>query len=151
MYVYLVQHGKPRSKEEDPDRSLSEEGLRDVEKTAHYVSSIKVGRICHSGKLRAAQTADVFGRRLGAKVSEKDGLAPLDDPDVWADRMARSEEDTMLVGHLPHLQELASLLLSGDRKAGIVEFRMGGIVCLKKDNEAGKWSLQWMLVPDRLN
>lgn len=146
MYLYLVQHGVPMSKEEDPGRPLSEEGASAVESTASSVSSfVGAGRIFQSGKLRAAQTAEIFGRHLKAVVKEADGLNPMDDPSVWAERLKDEAEDTVLVGHLPHLQKLASLLLAGDSGTRVVEFKMGGVACIKRDEEG--WSLQWMVVP----
>jgi phosphohistidine phosphatase len=55
-------------------------------------------------------------------------------------------EDTVLVGHLPHLGSLASLLLCGDKEKNVIDFKMGGVVCLKRLND-GKWSVEWMIVP----
>ena len=52
----------------------------------------------------------------------------------------------LLVGHLPHLSRLASLLLVGDATREIVAFRMGGIVCL--ENDAGRWRIKWILTPE---
>jgi len=57
------------------------------------------------------------------------------------------KEDTMLVGHLPHLGRLASLLLSGDKEKGIIDFKMGGIVCLKRFDD-GHWAIEWMIIPE---
>jgi phosphohistidine phosphatase len=147
MYLYLVQHGVPKSKEEDPERPLSGEGATAVEKSAYSVASfVRARRIFQSGKLRATQTAEIFGRYLKADVSKADGLSPMDDPSVWAERLKDEAEDTMLVGHLPHLQKLSSLLLLDDSEKRVVEFKMGGVVCLKRDEEG--WTLQWMVVPE---
>jgi phosphohistidine phosphatase len=147
MYLYLVQHGVPKSKEEDPERPLSEKGASEVEKIASSVPSfVKAGLIFQSGKLRAEQTAEILGRHLSANIEKAEGLSPMDDPSVWAERMKKENDDLMLVGHLPHLQRLSSLLLSGDSEKRIVEFRMGGVVCLKRDEDG--WSLQWMAVPE---
>ena len=76
-----------------------------------------------------------------------DGLSPLDNPDIWAARLIDIQDDAILVGHLPHLARLASLLLCGNSEKNIVAFRMAGVVCLKRD-DAGVWSLQWMLTPE---
>jgi phosphohistidine phosphatase len=146
MNLYLIQHGEAKSREEDPERPLSDKGAEDVNKTARAVSSVSVERIFHSGKLRAGQTARIFGEALGKDIAGADSLSPMDDPSVWASRLKDEEKDTMLVGHMPHMAGLASLLLCGDPEAGVVEFRMGGVVCLKK--EEGRWSLQWMIVPE---
>ncbi|MGH2376556.1 MAG: hypothetical protein ACRDIC_24240 [bacterium] len=53
----------------------------------------------------------------------------------------------MLVGHLPHLGRLASLLLVGTAERAVIRFQMGGVVCLARD-DSGAWALEWMLVPE---
>ncbi len=84
---------------------------------------------------------------MGEGVAESDGLAPLDDPQIWVDRIADMREDIMLVGHLPHLSLLVSQLLSGDKDNSIIDFTMAGIVCLKK-TENVNWSVKWMITPE---
>ena len=59
------------------------------------------------------------------------------------------EEDVMLVGHLPHLANLASLLLTGEKDEAVIDFRMGGVACMKKD-WPGHWLVEWMMGPDIL-
>lgn len=151
MLIYLVQHADAKKEEEDPARPLSEKGLKDIRRVASYVSqlNIKVYKIFHSSKLRAKQTAEVLSENLKPTrgISEVDGLAPLDDPNMWAVRLKEIPDDIMLVGHLPHLAKLASLLLCGNADKNIVSFKMAGIVCLKRD-ETGTWYLQWMLTPE---
>ena len=58
-------------------------------------------------------------------------------------------EDIMLVGHLPHLSRLSSLILTGDKDRNVIDFKMGGVVCLKK-SEDGKWSVEWMITPEEI-
>jgi phosphohistidine phosphatase len=151
MFVYLVQHADAKKEEIDPARPLSEKGLQDIKKIASYVSqlNIKVYKIFHSSKLRARQTAEILSENLKPikGISEIDGLAPLDDPNIWAVRLKDIPDDIVLVGHLPHLGKLSSLLLCGNADKNVVSFKMAGIVCLKKD-DTGIWSLQWMLTPD---
>lgn len=153
MQVYLVQHGEAKSKEEDPGRPLSDRGRKDVSRVAGFVSDnmgLSAFSIRHSGKPRARQTAEILKDMLapGAEVSEADGLAPLDDPGIWADRLRAGGGDVMLVGHLPHMAKLASLLLCGNTESGAVEFRMGGIACIGMEED--RWSLRWMVAPDML-
>ncbi len=59
MRVYLVQHGKSKSKQEDPDRSLTEEGVEEVTRMSDWLAGRGVGlsAVRHSGKRRAQQTA----------------------------------------------------------------------------------------------
>jgi phosphohistidine phosphatase len=150
MVLYLVQHAEAKSKEEDPERDLTEKGRRDLERVARYLKRlpVQVGHIFHSGKTRAHSTAEILAQQVqpAAGVSEAPGLKPLDDPEIWAERVANLKEDTLLVGHLPHLGKLASLLTSGDQEKGVVNFQMGGVVRLRR--EEGNWGVDWMLVPD---
>ncbi len=153
MFLYLVQHGEAKREEEDPSRPLSDKGIEDVQRMASYLSrlSIEVEEVLHSAKLRAKQTAELLANdlRIAKGVSQTDGLAPLDTPELWAERLKSKKDPLMLVGHLPHLGKLSSLLLSDDKEKNIIAFKMGGIVCLKMD-DAGKWSLQWMITPEIL-
>ncbi len=52
MMLYLMQHGKAKPKEVDPERSLSDEGVEEVERVAAFLekAGIKVAEIFHSGK-----------------------------------------------------------------------------------------------------
>jgi len=151
MLLYLVQHGEAKSEEEDPLRPLSEKGIDDVKRVATHATQLdfEVYEIFHSNKLRARQTAEILAQNLKITkgLSETDGLAPLDNPELWAERLTFKTTPIMLVGHLPHLGKLVSLLLCGDIEKNIVAFKMGGIVCLKRDNNED-WSLQWMILPD---
>jgi phosphohistidine phosphatase len=120
MLLYLVQHGEAKKEEDDPQRGLTDKGSRDVARTAISAQArgVKVSIIHHSGKTRALQTAQILADHLkpGKGPSPTDALAPMDDPDVWAGRIAGMNEDVMLVGHLPYMAKLAGLLLCGDKE-----------------------------------
>ena len=151
MFLYLVQHGKAKNEEEDPARPLSDSGIVEVKKIASFISGLEitVEEVFHSSKLRAKQTAEILADSLTITkgVSEADSLAPLDDPVLWAEKLKSKTYSIMLVGHLPHLARLSSILLIGDKEKSIIAFKMGGVVCLKKD-DAGMWALQWMITPE---
>lgn len=152
MRLYLVQHAEAKSEEEDPARPLTEKGLADIKKVALYLkehADIKVAQINHSGKTRAEQTAQALAEALAPPrgIAKAEGLEPLADPRLWAERLARLDEDTILVGHLPHLSRLASRLICGDEERKVVSFQMGGVVCLERDAE-GNWSVRWALTPE---
>jgi phosphohistidine phosphatase len=153
MFLYLVQHGEAKKEEEDPARGLTDRGMQDVRTVSAYVMKMKlrVSQIFHSGKTRAMQTAQLFSDYLKPEkgVSEIDNLAPMDDPEVWAKRIAAMGEDIMIVGHLPYMAKLAGLLLCGDKERMFVDFKMGGIVCLKGFDD-GRWVVEWMIVPEIL-
>ncbi len=151
MLLYLVQHGEARKEEEDPARGLTGKGAADVRKVAVYARAMNlhISRILHSGKQRAMQTAEILADHLKPEkgVSQTDNLAPMDDPEVWARRLGGMNEDVMLVGHLPYMAKLAGLLLCGNKEKTFVDFKMGGIVCLKRF-EDGRWTVEWMIVPE---
>ena len=151
MLLYLVQHAEALSKEADASRSLSEKGIEDIKKVAGYLAGLMIqpDMICHSGKMRAFQTAQFLADHLkfGKELSYTDGLAPMDDPKIWNDRLSRMNENIILVGHLPHLGRFASLILCGDAEKNLIDFKMGGVVCLKRF-EDGKWAVEWMVIPE---
>jgi phosphohistidine phosphatase len=149
MFLYLVRHGEAKSAAEDPKQGLSEHGRREAERVASYLSSLEVHHIFHSTKLRAAQTAEVFTEFVEPREgpTEADSLAPMDDPKVWDNRIDAITDDIMLVGHLPYMSRLASLLLSGDPDRAAFEFRPASVLCLKR-HEGNRWAVQWMLGPE---
>lgn len=141
MRLYLVQHGEAKSKEEDPDRPLTDRGavqVREVANRAAAAGMVKVDRIIHSDKTRARQTAEAWGEALGMGVEEAEGLAPNDDQAIWAGRLGGA--DVMLVGHLPHLANLAQTLLGADGAELPVIFRNGELVVLER-SASGRWAV----------
>ncbi len=151
MELYLVQHGKAKAKEEDPDRSLSEEGALEVQRVAAFAAQqalVDVSDILHSGKTRARQTAEILADHVqpGGGVREVSGLAPNDSPLLWAEKVPEQSGNIMLVGHLPHFSKLAALLLCGNADCNAVGFVNAGIVCLDR-GETGVWTLGWMITP----
>lgn len=151
MKLYLMQHGDARSKGDDPERRLTERGETDTRKMAEYVVAhglIDIRRILHSGKARAAQTAEIVAAHLKSayETGEVDDLGPKDDVAIWGRKFDQDRENVMLVGHLPHLGRLATLLLRGNPNKPIINFRNSGIVCLAKNG--GEWLVEWILTPD---
>ncbi len=153
LRLYLVQHAEAKPQAEDPARPLSEKGQEDIRRVANFIKAkgIEVSKIFHSGKLRAKQTAEALAEGISSAggVEQAEGLAPLDDPGILANRLKEELEDLVLVGHLPHLSKLAGLLLAGDPERKVVGFRNGGVVCLERD-ENGNWSVGWVLTPEIL-
>ncbi len=150
MYIYLVQHAEAVTEDIDPSRGLSEKGMDDIKGIARYISgmNMKVHEIYHSGKKRALQTAQVLATHLKIehKVTEADGLSPMDEPEIWLSKINDSNKNVMLVGHMPHMATLASLLLCGNKENKAVHFEMGCIVCLLRDDEQ-HWSTDWIVKP----
>ncbi len=150
MELILVRHGEARSAVEDPERSLTDRGVEVVQKIAAWAcaAGISVNQIRHSGKRRAQQTAEILGRELKpvGGVTAVSGIKPGDDVHVVAEPLAYEQDDVMLVGHLPFLGRLASLLVTGRSEPGVVLFRNAGVVCLSRQQD--RWYISWVLPPD---
>ncbi len=155
MNLYLVQHAEAKPEEEDTQRRLSERGWSDIRKVAAFIAehtNIRVSSIIHSGKTRARQTAEALAEYLNPPggIKEVEGLKPLDAPSTWEDRLAETKEDFMLVSHMPFLGKLSAHLLCQDEDEKIVDFQLGGIVCIARD-ESCIWSVRWMVIPQMLS
>jgi phosphohistidine phosphatase len=153
MKLYLVQHAKAASKDIDPARSLTEEGLCDIEKVAAFIKplALSVDYLWHSGKKRAQQTVEFLAEVLtiNKEYTARDGLAPNDDFKAIEVEIMSLKQDIMIVGHLPFLSKLTSLLLTGLDSSDSVTFRNAGIVCLNyTDNQ---WQLNWIIIPEILS
>ena len=83
-------------------------------------------------------------------VEARPGLAP-NDPVVPVAQWLRAEtehQSLALVGHMPFLGRLASLLVVGDERAHVVGFQMGGLVKLEPKVDRDGFSVAWALPPN---
>lgn len=151
MHVYLVQHGKAKSAEEDPNRGLTDKGRDEVTLIAEFMCNLRisVSLIQHSGQVRAEETAHILASivRTAAGPSYTQGLNPSDDTKEMVNFLKVYTDDILIVGHLPHLERLASVLLTGNPDLRPVRFRNSGVVCLEKEQH-GTWSLVWAVLPE---
>ena len=150
MTLYLIQHGKSLSKDQDPDQGLSAEGIAETERIAKLAqdAGVAVSQIRHSVKTRARQTAEIFAATLNPEqgIQEVSGIKPLDDVAAYAADIDPAE-DIMLVGHLPFMERMTAFLITGSIDKPVFKFQNSGIVCLDKDPEAQAWVIQWTLMP----
>ena len=155
MQIYLVQHGESNPEEIDPERRLTESGSRAVQKVADFLRTnggVEADAIWHSGKPRARQTAELLApsTRAGERVvMHHDRLAPKDAVEPIEQELEQGSSNVMIVGHLPFLGRLAALLLTGNADKDVVAFQFGCVICLNGD-DAGRWKLEWMMVPKLL-
>jgi phosphohistidine phosphatase len=56
----------------------------------------------------------------------------------------------MIVGHLPFLGKLVSLLATGNEYTNIVAFEAGGMACLNR-SDPGQWQIEWVITPPILD
>ena len=153
MALFLVQHGISAPKDVDPERGLSDLGREETNRIAQVAKGYKipVQKIVHSGKKRAAQTAAIFHEILALEIPTKEisGINPMDDVRIFAATIER-EENVMVVGHMPFMERLVSLLTTGSENCRVCKFQNSGIVCL--DMERGEdttqdWFIKWTLNP----
>jgi phosphohistidine phosphatase len=156
MMLYLMQHAQAVAEEVDALRPLSEEGRTAIARVAAHVAlrSLPVEHIYHSGKLRARQTAEILGAALHVenRVEQLEGLNPKDRAEPLA-RWLRVETEKspgsgiVLVSHLPLLEHLASLLLTGDEEMGVIAFQYAALVALEPKGDGKRFAVRWMLPP----
>ena len=153
MKVYLVRHGEAVSSGVDPKRPLSEQGIVNIQKVAAFIKplGISVEHIRYSGKLRAAQTAEILAEsvKVDKGCSEHEALGPNDDVTILAGELDAYDTDVMIVGHLPFLAYLTSLLVASKETANVASFDAGSIACLNRSNP-GQWQIEWMITPELL-
>ncbi|MBZ5615877.1 MAG: histidine phosphatase family protein [Acidobacteriia bacterium] len=94
MAIYLVQHGAARAEAEDPQRSLTGEGRRTVERIGEHLAKcgVALDRIEHSDKLRARQTAEILAVKLHPAHGTVQGLLGTA---AWTSRNALVSHDNV--------------------------------------------------------
>lgn len=157
MMLYLMQHAQAVSADVDPQRPLSPEGRAAVGRVAARAAqlALPVAHIYHSGKLRARQTAEALAEALSLEscVEELEGLRPKDHAEPLA-RWLRVETQKqtagglVLVSHLPLLDRLASLLLTGDEEMGAVVIQYAALVALEPKGDGKHFAIRWLLTPE---
>ena len=144
--LYLVRHGEARTEGEDAQRTLTPRGEEQIETIARWAARVgfRVDEIRHSGKTRAAQTAAILSRHIGARATAVSGIAPNDDVRAFEP----SSGSLMIVSHLPFLSRLASHLLVSDAEREIIALQTGAMAHLVRA-DAG-WRLVWLITPECL-
>lgn len=153
MKAILVQHGEAHSRDEDPDRPLTERGAADVRRLAASLerAGVRAARVCHSGRTRAAQSAAILQAALGGAAARREpDLGATDPVAPVAERLVQWQGVTLLAGHQPFMGRLLSRLLCGDEEALATAFVPGSAACLEHDEQEGRWRLLWLLRPELL-
>lgn len=149
MRLYLVQRGKALSEDINPKRPLSEEGREDVERIAKFLKGkIDLDMIWHSEKLRAKETAEILAKYLLPKegLREVRGLTPLDPVESLPEKIIGEDKEIMIVSHLPFLQKLCSLILTGSENYNLVNFSQAGCVYLEEREKT--FGICWITTPE---
>lgn len=132
MYLILMQHAKSKSKEEDPERGITETGKMETERVSEYLKlyNFQIDEIWHSTKKRSRETAEIVTsmNRYKNKISEKDFLSPMDNVKPAVKILNSRKKNIMIVGHLPYLSRLSSALITGSEDYQVLKFINSGIV-----------------------
>lgn len=146
MYLYIVRHGEARTKEEDPSRSLTGQGIEQITQLGKFIvdQPHHITQILHSGITRAQQTAQILKETL--KVNFDIELEPSLDPSISVEGLAHKVQSlphsTMLVGHLPFVELLAYRLLKSALPDKPIVFEPGTCYCLTRAQN-GDWRVVW--------
>jgi phosphohistidine phosphatase len=126
---------------------LSEEGRSEIEHVARTLKNmnVSVNSVYHSGKLRAEESAMILADALGGKVKKHSGLQPNDEPEEALELIKHSENDLMLVSHLPLLDRLLRVLVNPGEDDELPEFGTGTLVALSPAD--GGWQIFRALGP----
>ncbi len=163
MELLIVRHGPAGDAEEkeawknsgrpDSERPLTKDGRRRTKDAAAGLAGLVegFGLVATSPWTRAAQTAGLVARALGADLVECPALIPgsrLEDALSWLKR--RHEPRIVLVGHDPHLARLASWLMTGRDRAVLRLKKPQALLLEMKALEPGGAELLWSLPPRAL-
>lgn len=150
MKLYIVQHGISLSEEVDPEKSLSSNGEEHSRKIAEFLreKSVRVDTIWHSPKKRAVQTAHILSETAAIpEIQERKDLSPMDPVGHIPEEIEPLSKNLMIVGHLPFLQKLVSLLLSGTEDNRFISIKNSGVICLEHTDS---WKVLWAVTPELL-
>jgi phosphohistidine phosphatase len=160
MELCLVRHGiavniGQQGVYTDAERMLSDEGRVRTASAARGLAAhgYEADRIVASPLVRAVQTAEYFKEALEGGVSMEvcEVLYPGSDPLEtlgWLHEEAQENERILLVGHMPHMSELAACLLGGKQFVSIPFKKVAacGMVCDGLP-QPGSATLLWHLPP----
>jgi phosphohistidine phosphatase len=162
MKLFLARHGHALADTENPRRPLSPRGRKMTLQVAAFLrrsgALAAVHSVWHSPLPRARETAELLVRELalGAPLAATEGLLPEDDPAVIADRLERTEETVLIVGHEPHLSALATLLVRGKEQPVGFDVKKSAVLALEtsgarhRRSRRTRWHLCWHLSPELL-
>lgn len=153
MKVILVRHGEAVDGAVDTLRHLTEHGKAQVQIIADYLSKnvITFSKCYYSGRERTKQTAKIICEQVSSHT-ELEILALLEpnaNPQELINLLSHFNEDTLLVGHLPHVQDFVSELLSQNamRDLNKIIFHPGSMLVLSTEDHVN-WHIEHYLNPD---
>lgn len=156
MTLYLLRHGDAlETASTDAQRPLSPAGEEQARTVATYLrTSRRIPEAIRTSPLtRAVQMSVIIREELNvADWAPTEFLVPgTDHRQLVRELNGIGSSPVLLVGHEPHLQVLASLLIRGDR-LGSYPFRKGSLACLETGSPvvAGAGRLEWLVAVEQM-
>ena len=168
MHLYLLRHGIAADFSagmmRDAERPLTKEGWKKMRDEAHGMQKlgIEFDKIFTSPYLRTQQTAQAVAEiyKFDAdNIITIENLAagkpfaqpPYRKPQVFIDIGAYDFEKALIVGHMPDMSEMASILLTGEMNTHF-EFKKGTLCSIEIDGlpPRGNAIMRWMMTPKQL-
>ena len=153
MKVFLLRHSIAAYGGPDPDRPLTREGRHHAEALARFIRDnpfYNYTEIWCSPYLRARQTAKPFLDEQSCSISyqEMDCLVPFGEPMEVLSKLIEVHHSVLIVGHNPHLSQLARILMGMNQGHVHLPFKKSGLMAFKKDqfSQTG-YSLAGYLTP----
>ena len=132
MKLIIMRHGQASwSAPSDKERSLTEQGVREVSNTVALLAGQRVDFIFASPYLRAQQTGRIAAEAFGLTVETLDELEPDGNPAKVLDALPDSGV-VLLASHMPMVGYLTGLLCDGTPKVG-PSFQTGMALVLEMD------------------
>ena len=153
MQIYLIRHAHAAEGDHDAARPLSAKGrkqIRAMVKFLHRSGRLQTTEFWHSPLVRARDTAALLGQGLGrkARLVEVSGMEPYANPVGMAQKLRKLRRPVAVVGHEPHLSELATLLLVGRAVTPVITLKKCAVVALERKDEG--WALRWQVSPKEI-
>ena len=140
MDMILVRHGQSADASPsggDAERPLTAEGRKSFTAAAQGVARIlnPPARWITSPLLRARETAAILEQAMGfeGELLTSEALVPDASPAEILAELARSTDDTVVIGHEPHMGALLGLLITGRQNVSI-PFKKGMIAGVRLDH-----------------
>jgi len=149
MRIYLMRHGEYNVNQDNLD-ILTEKGINEIAALSAFLqeSKINISEIVHSEKNRTKEAATLIATALGEiGLSEHPYLSPEADPEVFLAEISNLTPDTLVVGHLPYLSRLVSLLILGNDSSVIIDFKPSTFVCLTQIRR-DQWNIAFVWSPE---
>jgi phosphohistidine phosphatase len=162
MEIYLVRHAIAHTRDperwpDDGGRPLKPSGVQGFRRVARGLRTLvpEVDVVLSSPLVRAWQTAEILHEcARWPEPSRRDALRAGGSPARALEALESYSyaRRVALVGHEPDLQELISLLLTGDPGRARLDVKKGAVACVRFDGPptAGAGVLLWLLPPRAL-